>query len=116
MSSFIALHLPLRMVKNQFEQMLMIENILPALEKLEYSPFSFPLRQYSMICHEMNYKLIRLSVQNLFFASQKYDCEKVILESSYKNRTGLRPRDYWEGDQNLAPKLNNLIKKDNNSR
>ena len=53
-----------------------------------------------------------------FYSKSKYDCEKVILESSYKNWTGLRPRAViGRGDQTLAPKLNNLIKKEksNNS-
>lgn len=99
--------------KSQFDaNVLMIENILPALEKAGI--FTIFISSAS-IFDDMPRNELQTNPTirpKSFYSKSKYDCEKVILESSYKNWTGLRPRAViGRGDQTLAPKLNNLIKK-----
>ena len=99
--------------KSQFDaNVLMIENILPALEKAGI--FTIFISSAS-IFDDMPRNELQTNPTirpKSFYSMSKYDCEKVILESSYKNWTGLRPRAViGRGDQTLAPKLNNLIKK-----
>ena len=99
--------------KTQFDaNVLMIENILPALE--ESGIFTIFISSASIFDDMPRNELqTNPSIRpKSFYSKSKYDCEKVILESSYKNWTGLRPRAViGKGDQTLAPKLNNLIKK-----
>lgn len=90
----------------------MIQNILPALEKAGI--FTIFISSASIFDDMPRNELqTNPSIRpKSFYSKSKYDCEKVILESSYKNWTGLRPRAViGKGDQTLAPKLNNLIKK-----
>ena len=90
----------------------MIQNILPALEKSGI--FTIFISSASIFDDMPRNELqTNPSIRpKSFYSKSKYDCEKVILESSYKNWTGLRPRAViGKGDQTLAPKLNNLIKK-----
>jgi len=90
----------------------MIENILPALD--EAGIFTIFISSASIFDDMPRNELqTNPSIRpKSFYSKSKFDCEKVILESSYKNWTGLRPRAViGRGDQTLAPKLNNLIKK-----
>ena len=90
----------------------MIQNILPALEKSGI--FTIFISSASIFDDMPRNELqTNPSIRpKSFYSKSKYDCEKVILESTYKNWTGLRPRAViGKGDQTLAPKLNNLIKK-----
>ena len=90
----------------------MIQNILPALEKAGI--FTIFISSASIFDDMPRNELqTNPSIRpKSFYSKSKYDCEKVILESTYKNWTGLRPRAViGKGDQTLAPKLNNLIKK-----
>ena len=90
----------------------MIQNILPALEKAGI--FTIFISSASIFDDMPRNELqTNPSIRpKSFYSKSKYDSEKVILESSYKNWTGLRPRAViGKGDQTLAPKLNNLIKK-----
>ena len=99
--------------KTQFDaNVLMIENILPALE--ESGIFTIFISSASIFDDMPRNELqTNPSIRpKSLYSKSKYDCEKVILESSYKNWTGLRPRAViGKGDQTLAPKLDNLIKK-----
>ena len=98
--------------KSQFDaNVLMIENILPALEKAGI--FTIFISSAS-IFDDMPRNELQTNPTirpKSFYSKSKYDCEKVILESSYKNWTGLRPRAVIEVYQTSCPKLNNLIKK-----
>ena len=99
--------------KTQFDaNVLMIENILPALE--ESGIFTIFISSAS-IFDDMPRNELQTNPDirpKSFYSKSKYDCEKVIQESTYMNWTGLRPRAViGKGDQTLAPKLNNLIKK-----
>ena len=99
--------------KTQFDaNVLMIENILPALE--ESGIFTIFISSASIFDDMPRNELqTNPSIRpKSLYSKSKYDCEKVILKSSYKNWTGLRPRAViGKGDQTLAPKLDNLIKK-----